>query len=641
MAWNDNLGGPALQFAASLASRLRTLAGPGTGKTYALVRRVARLLEEGHDPDRILVVTFARTAAQDLLRALQKQEGARAGEVGARTLHSLCFSIVSSEGVLQATGRVPRIVLDFERDILLYDLEGNFGTVFERRRLVRAFEAAWARLQTEHPGEPVEGLDQHFQDSLLEALRWYEAMLIGEVVPLALNYLALSPQAPERIAYDHVLVDEYQDLNRAEQVVIDLLSERSQLTVIGDDDQSIYRFKSANPDGIRTFTESHPGTQDIEFVECRRCPRLVVEMARNLIERNPGRARTAFESKPGKPEGEIHHVQWSSIGDEAQGIAQFVATAVERGIDPGQCLILAPVRDIGYPIRDAIRARNIEIRSFFREEPLDTPEAQEALTLLTLLGNPADRLALRAWLALGSPTRRRKAYLRTLDAARQQNTDVAEVMRRLSQGDIELRYTSSLLERWRQLQRRLVQLDSLRDDLPALVDRVLPEDQVGDPDIEDPLGLLREIALAAAEKAKDAGQLASMIRYRISQPEVPLETPYARVMSLHKSKGLTAQLVVLAGLVGGLIPRIDHKQPPKDQRESYEEQRRLFFVGITRTTKILVFSSYSQLDDTTAYRLRVPHGRRFGRNVLTVPSPFLAELGPLLPRAIRGEAWHY
>jgi DNA helicase II / ATP-dependent DNA helicase PcrA len=641
VAWGDDLLGPARDFAASHAARLRALAGPGTGKTFALVRRVARFLEEGNDPDRTLVVTFARTAAQDLLTALRRQEGPAAGQVGARTLHSLCFSILGNEGVLQATGRVPRIVLDFERDILLYDLEGDFGSIHDRRRLTRAFEGAWARLQTQHPGEPVEGLDQRFQDALLGALRWYEAMLIGEVVPLSLNYLRLSPQAPERTAYDHVLVDEYQDLNRAEQAVIDLLSERSNLAVIGDDDQSIYRFKSANPEGIRTFPENHAGTEDVEFIECRRCPHRVVEMARTLIERTPGRAGKSLEPRPGNVQGEIHHVQWRSVSDEAEGIARFVGTAIERGIDPGQCLILAPVRDVGYPIRDAVRARNIEIRSFFREEPLDAPEAQEALTLLTLLGNPADRLALRAWLALGSSNRRSNPYRRALQAAREQNTDVAEIMRRVDRGTLRLPHTAGLVERWRELQQRLVQLNHLRDDLPALVNELLPDDSGGDPDDENPHVLLREIAFTTAGEADDVRQLADVIRYRIGQPEVPLETPYARVMSLHKSKGLTARLVVLAGLVNGLVPRVNSNEPPDEQRETYEEQRRLFFVGITRTTSILVLSSYSQLDDKTVYRLQVAPGARIGRNFRTLPSPFLAELGAHLPAAVRGEDWAY
>jgi ATP-dependent DNA helicase UvrD/PcrA len=236
---------PAVQFSESQAAALRALAGPGTGKTYALVKRLAQLPDRGVEPDKILVVTFARTAARDLVAAVASLE-AHGGELVPRTLHSFCFSPLGRERVLQATRRVPRILLEFERDVLLADLEDDFGGIRDRRARVTAFEAAWARRQIDEPGQPVPGLDQAFQDALLGMLRWHRAMLVGEVVPIALSYLHNNPQASERRAYQHVLVDEYQDLNRAEQ------------EVIGDDDQSIYAFKWANPEGIREFDQDHP-----------------------------------------------------------------------------------------------------------------------------------------------------------------------------------------------------------------------------------------------------------------------------------------------------------------------------------------------------------------------------------------------
>jgi len=636
MAWDDNLQGPARDFAASDAERLRALAGPGTGKTFALLRRTARLLEEGVDPREILVVTFARTAAEDLKQAL-----ARLGEdvqLTARTLHSLCFAILNREGVLHITGRTPRILLEFERDHLLQDLSGPLpGGLRVRRKLTFAFEAAWARLQTDDPGEPVAGLDQAFQDALLDALRWYGAMLIGEVVPLALSYLRHNPNAPELAAHTQVLVDEYQDLNRAEQGVIDLLSEHGHLAVIGDDDQSIYGFKCANPDGIRTFDQTHPGTVDVQLTECRRCPKRVVRMAQTLIQRNPGRVRGPLFPRDQNPEGEIHNVQWTSIAAEANGIARFVRQAVDSGVDPGQCLILANSREIGYAIRDAVLATGVPIRSFFREEAVQTEAAQEALTLLTLLGDPADRVALRCWLAFRSTTRREAPYRRLLTQARAQGSDVASVLGQLDQRTVAIPYTAEILERWRTLTVRLADLAPLADGLGHLVNALFPVQAAGD--AADELTALRSIATGALAECQTVERLQEVVRYRLAQPEVPLQTPYARVMSFHKSKGLTAEVVVLAGLVEGLIPRIDPDALPGEQQEALEEQRRLFFVGMTRTTRVLVLSSYSELDDGTVHHLQIGHGKRFGRAFRTLTSRFVAELGRDLPRAVRGEDW--
>jgi superfamily I DNA/RNA helicase len=481
VAWNDGLAGPALDFAGSDAARLRALAGPGTGTTTALLRRIARLLEQDVQPEEIFVVTFARTAAEDLKQAL-----AQLGEdinVTARTLHSFCFSVLSREGVLEITGRVPRILLTFERDHLLKDLQGNFPAQFgERAKLTRAFEAAWARRQVEEPGQPVEGLDQEFQNALLESLRWHQAMLIGEVVPLALSYLRNNPDAEERSKFSYVLVDEYQDLNKAEQTVVDLLCDHAELTVIGDDDQSIYGFKWANPEGIRTFPALHPGTQDVEFTECRRCPQRVVRMAQALIERNAGRVRGALQPRPGNAAGEIHHVQWSSLETEAEGIADFLADQIAGGVNPGKCLVLANSRRVGYAIRDAVRARGIEIRSYFREEAVESGTAQERLTLLTLLANPDDRVALRCALAFGSTTRREGPYRRLLAEVYARGSSVRRVLEEIDAGNVKLPHTATALERWREVNAHVQELEPVRDNLPALVDALFPAAGEGEED---------------------------------------------------------------------------------------------------------------------------------------------------------------
>jgi superfamily I DNA/RNA helicase len=647
MSWDENLEGPALEFAAAAESSIRALAGPGTGKTFALLRRVARLLEEGCDGKTLLVVTFARTAAQDLIRALQELEYGGAGNVKAGTLHSFCFSMLSHEGVLKATARYPRILLDFERDILLLDLEGPFSAgKTDRDDLRKAFEAAWARLQTEEPGEPVRGLDQRFQDSLLASLRWHRAMLIGEVIPISLSYLRNNPQAEERSAFTHVLVDEYQDLNKAEQSVVDLLSAKGSLTVIGDDDQSIYGLKSANPEGIRTFNATHPGTYDVEFVECRRCPQIVVDMAQALIQRNPGRIRSALHARHGNPPGEVHNVQWTSIQEEADGIADFIESRVACGVEPGQCLILAPSRHVGYAIRDSVRKKGIEIGSSFREEAVESENAQRALTLLTLLSRPNDRVALRAWLSFGSTTQRRGPYRRVYRKASETGTDIADVLRSIEAGQLELPYTSTLVESWLDLHAQLAELAPLTEDLGSLCETLFPRSTNALE--EDEFALIRDVAEECAEESDSLSRLVELLRYRIALPAVPLRTPYARVMSFHKSKGLTADLVVLAGLIQGSIPRIKEKLSLTERQAALEEQRRLFFVALTRTTNVLVFSSYSALDFHTAKRL----GAKIGSRLLSRPgkqenlcrvfaTQFLSELGAGLPRAIRGEDWAY
>jgi DNA helicase II / ATP-dependent DNA helicase PcrA len=247
-----------------------------------LKRRVARLLEEGADPERILPVTFTNVAAEDLQREMMRVGAPGCEDIRGSTLHSLCMRILSLENVLQAVGRTPRPLNKFEIEPLLYDLSTKFGNKRERSTRIRAYEAAWARLQHERPGHALNEADAAFEAALAKWLTFHEGMLIGEIIPYVYRYLRDNPAAPERNLYDHVLVDEYQDLNKAEQGVIDLLSGSANLCVVGDDDQSLYSFKFAHPAGIREFSSTHEVTTDHQIMECRRCPTRVVEMANSL-----------------------------------------------------------------------------------------------------------------------------------------------------------------------------------------------------------------------------------------------------------------------------------------------------------------------------------------------------------------------
>lgn len=357
--WDDNLVGVALNIAASDESPLRVLAGPGTGKTYAMKRRVMRLIQEGADARRILACTFTRTAAKDIAKEIAALGVEGAAAVWAGTLHGLCFSILQRNEVLTATGRVARPLTAAEERYLLQDLRG-FGGVRGAERKLEAFGAAWARLQTDDPGWPNDPNDQAFQAALIDWLTFHRSMLVGEMVTVTVEYVRNNPMCAERQKFDHVIVDEFQDLNRAEQVLIDLLAEQGTLTVIGDQDQSIYSFKYANPDGIVTFPAGHPGTHDETLDMCRRCPTAVVAVANRLIAQNASASGRLLQPRAENGPGIVHIVQWASIAEEAAGIARYVLRRIENdGVSAGEVLILAPRRQLGYAVRDALLASGV------------------------------------------------------------------------------------------------------------------------------------------------------------------------------------------------------------------------------------------------------------------------------------------
>ena len=166
-------------------------------------------------------------------------------------------------------------VLRFEGHALIKDLAiaGAFGQTRECTKRIRAFEAAWARLQSEEPGWPQDQTDRQFQAALLRWLKFHRAILIGELIPESLRFLRNNPNSEARRAFDHVIIDEYQDLNRAEQDLLQILAEAGSIELVGDEDQSIYSFRHANPEGISDYRNRYPGTHDEVLNECRRCPR--------------------------------------------------------------------------------------------------------------------------------------------------------------------------------------------------------------------------------------------------------------------------------------------------------------------------------------------------------------------------------
>lgn len=631
MAWDDGLAGVALNIAGSDESPLRVLAGPGTGKTYAMKRRVMRLLEEGSVPQRILACTFTRTAARDIAREIAELGVEGAELVWAGTLHGLCFSILQRNEVLAATGRVARPLATSEERFLLQDLR-SFGGVREAEKKLEAFGAAWARLQTDEPGWPQDQQDRVFQAALLSWLAFHGAMLIGEMVPVTLAYMRNNPLCEERAQFEHVIVDEFQDLNRAEQVLVDLLAEQGSLNVIGDEDQSIYSFKHAHPDGIVTFADAHPGTHDETLDLCRRCPTSVVRLANSLITHNQTASGRPLQPRQENGAGNVQIVQWASLDAEAQGVAQYVVQRIEQGgVTAGEALVLAPRRQLGYAVRDALLGAGVVAYSFFNEQALDgNPkelddcQAQQMYALLTLLAEPEDRVALRCWCGFGSDALGEAGWRRIRARCEQTGLSPRAVLEQLADGEITIAHTGPVVHRFTLLREREAAFAALQGH--ALADALFPADQ----EWAEPL---RTIVTSSfpANMQFDAAELLQEVRTGVTQMETPTDVDFVRVMSLHKSKGLTAKLVVVMGCIEGMIPRIDNDTPHAERQRSLEEQRRLFYVALTRTTETLILSSVTHIPVQQAYQMGLGVA---GGQVQT--SRFINDLGPARPAPIAG-----
>jgi DNA helicase-2/ATP-dependent DNA helicase PcrA len=184
--------------------------------------------------------------------------------------------------------------------------------------------------------------DAAFSTHLVAWLIFHNAMLIGEVIPQLYDYLHSNPGAQERHEFAHILVDEFQDLNKAEQGLIDLLSDEADVCIVGDDDQSIYSFKHAHPEGIRDWLAVNLGADDVHLDECRRCPTRVAQMANSLIGHNNLRiVPRALVPVAANGLGDVRIIQYQSLGNEVVGITNLITGLIAGGIPPGDILVLA------------------------------------------------------------------------------------------------------------------------------------------------------------------------------------------------------------------------------------------------------------------------------------------------------------
>ena len=640
MNWKTGLTGSTLNIVNTEEKRLRVMAGPGTGKSFALKMRVARLLEEGQDPNRILAVTFTRNAAINLVQDLASLNVVGCQSVQASTLHSYCFSLLNKEHVFKYLDRTPRSIvtvsaksMSFEGSMMINDLVNTqqFGGKSDCVKRVLAFEAAWARLQSESPGWPTDPTDKVFEKHLRLWLRFHQAMLIGELVPETLRFLRSNPTSDARTEFDHILVDEYQDLNRAEQEIIDILSENASLTIVGDADQSIYSFRHANPGGIMNFQTRHRATHDESLTQCRRCPIRVVEIADQLIRCNyQPNSQSRLQIMPGNSNGKIHIVQWKNQKQEAEGVAEYVGHIINnQKYKPTDILILTPRSQLAHKIRNNIKEKDIPIHSFYHEEILEKEVAQCAFALLTLLDNIKDRVALRWWLGRNSQSGLSNAYQKLREYCEDNDQSPIDVLQDIVEGKLNLPGTLYLVNPFTDLVNNIRDLSSLN--ICDLIDRLLPENN-------NDCSALRKIACDALTNSEDVQQLFRHIKNDVIQPEIP-DGDFVRIMSPQKAKGLSSKIVIVTGCSEGLIPFINPKLSTGEQDNKINEQRRLFYVAVTRCQEILILSSFTDIKKGDALKMGIqtqPRDRFWSH---TIASRFINDLGPTAPIAQNGSKW--
>lgn len=283
------------------AQQIRLVAGPGTGKTHTIEKRVAHLLNNGATPNNMYVISFTRATCAELRSRIQTFCGNQpcaltAAQIHISTMHSLALKILRRANLLTSYPSGTPIMLDDWEHRNIYDKElaSAIGCTPTRAAEIRlAHDARWQTLNPQHidQAQITHTEIQGFNAFHAARTNLYSCVLPGEIIfqcVEALQQGALQPTQLPRI--DHLIVDEYQDLNACDQEFIRLLSAQNAILFIaGDDDQSIYSFRHANPDGIVQFNNTYPGSSTYVLTDCFRCAPAILSSASNLIGYNPTR----------------------------------------------------------------------------------------------------------------------------------------------------------------------------------------------------------------------------------------------------------------------------------------------------------------------------------------------------------------
>jgi DNA helicase II / ATP-dependent DNA helicase PcrA len=336
--------------------------------------------------------------------------------------------------------------------------------------------------------------------------------------------------------------------------------------------------------------------------------------------------------------GEVDIVQHATLDHEVQGVISIIQGLIATGTPPGDILVLAQRSVIGTPIYEALVAGKVPTRSYYAESELDAEEAQARFAMLKLYVDREDYVGLRWLLGFGSNDWRTKSYQRLRAHCESDGTSPWQALEQLDSGIIAIPYTSPLIDQFKQIRAEIERLEALPD-LASVIDDLLPN---GNDSVRD----LRALALQTLETIGEArDQFLTELTTSITKPEVPTQVNDVRIMSLHKSKGLSSPVTIIAGCVQGLLPRLpDTDIPAAAQRAQMEEQRRLLYVGITRVKAVpaegktgkLVLTYSRQMRVADAMKARIQPARTRYGNAHLIASQFISELGPSAPAPRRG-----
>jgi DNA helicase-2/ATP-dependent DNA helicase PcrA len=587
------------------------LAGAGSGKTRVLTSRIARLIDvEGVDPRQILAVTFTNKAAGEMRERIGRLLGSEPAGMWAGTFHAIgarmlraaaplvqrtpAFTIYDSDDSLSVVKRLME-----RHDISTKQVSPRtIQAVISDAKNALVPPAEFERLAM----DPIAKAASQVYRSLGEALQLANAADFDDLLVLPVRMLQQHPEKLEqyRRRFRYILVDEYQDTNRAQYQLIKLLGgEHGNVCVVGDDDQSIYGWRGADIRNILDFQKDFPGATVVRLEENYRSTPQILELANVVIRANTSRmGKTLRATRPGGDR--ITLVRALDERDEAEFVVEETTKHRSLSRPLGDVAVLYRTNAQSRALEESLRRHAIPYRLVGSVRFYDRREIRDLMAYLKLIANPSDDEAFRRAVAVPKRGLGETTIELLAEGSRARGVSMVEGAS-IDEVVTPLRQAARLA-----LAEFIRLISSLRDRATeAAVDELLRElveaIRYGDylraegPESAERLDNVRELITGAAEQvADDLGEVGLRPLDHFLQRATLVadidglgeDADAITLMTLHNAKGLEYPMVFITGLEDGLFPLAKAFDDPP----LLEEERRLFYVGITRAERKLFLS---------------------------------------------------
>lgn len=624
------------------------VAGAGSGKTTVIVNRIAYIIDKFNlNPSRILAITFTNKAAREMRERIERLLGDTAAGLWIGTFHSICVRILRS--CIDLIG--------YGRDFVIYDSADTRTLVkeclrelnldeknFPPRNVLSIISNAKNDMMDENTFE--NSYKNDFRMSkVAQIYKLYQSKLkknnaldFDDIILNTVKILSLNNDV--RMYYqdkfEYVLVDEYQDTNNSQYTLIKLLSDGyKNICAVGDDDQSIYKFRGANVGNILRFADDYPDINKIMLEQNYRSTQNILDAANSVIANNGTRMGKVLWTDNGEG-NKIQSYTATNEYDEGKFVAQTVRKHYEEGGKFGDCAVLYRTNAQSRVIEEMLMREAVPYRVLAGLRFYDRKEIKDIIAYLRLILNQNDDMSLKR--IINEP--KRKIGGSTVDKAEKiaakEGKSIFEIV---SNADLyeELKTPASKLKEFAAMINNLVKLkDNIP--LPELITRVLTDSGystalMANDDIENKTRLenLDEFLSAAQEFLKNdeySGTLGEFLESVTLISDVDAydeEQDAAVLMTIHSSKGLEFNRVFIVGMEEGIFPGMRSIEGGK---EEIEEERRLCYVAMTRAKEMLYIT---KTNSRTLYGRTAPSREsRFYNEILP---EYIEDISPFKSRA--------